>query len=353
MSGDRVQSKNLFNFTLTGEVDPDIIELERTAMETMGVDVVAMMEQMQEMPAEEYAKAVNGMMQGMCQAVFNAPTFVEAINDCNHTDLSVPTSHDGPYDVQVLIHTPKTLSEETNRACIIYAHGGGAIAGEAAMHKGLLSHMAVSCGLVVFNVDYRLAPATRCPNNILDFYEAIKYVSSNAASLGVDPDRIAIAGESGGGYICAGAMVQLANMEESHLVKLAVPIIPMLSDYCFSDMRAMTREEQEQAIGQRKIWSLLAGPKLEEMSGDPMLYPGKADEETLKKMPPCIIWESEFDLYITEATRFAHRLRTAGRLLELVVIPGAKHGSGMMPHHECFNRERKAWKLAMQEYLIN
>ena len=46
-------------------------------------------------------------------------------------------------------------------ACIIYAHGGGAIGGSAAMYKGLLSYMAVDCGVVVFNVDYRLAPETR------------------------------------------------------------------------------------------------------------------------------------------------------------------------------------------------
>merc|ERR1719402_786624 len=94
------------------------------------------------------------------------------------------------------------------------------------MHKPVLADMAVNCGVVVFNVDYRLAPQTRCPNNILDFYSVVKYVSSHAAELGVDPSRLAIAGESGGGYICAGAMVQLARQGESNLVKLAVPIIP-------------------------------------------------------------------------------------------------------------------------------
>jgi acetyl esterase/lipase len=48
---------------------------------------------------------------------------------------------------------------------------------------------------------------SRCPNNVLDFYCALKHVTSHASELGVDPARIAMAGESGGGYICAGAMV--------------------------------------------------------------------------------------------------------------------------------------------------
>ena len=158
----------------------------------------------------------------------------------------------------------------------------------------------------------------RCPNNVLDFYEVIKHVACNAADLGIDPARIAMAGASGGGYICAGAMVKLAMEDESHLVKLAVPIIPMLTDYCFSDTAAMTKFEREHAPGQQKIWRLIAGPgvrvvvgntvidmldQFEEMSADALLYPGKADEETLRKMPPTIIWEDEFDIYITEATR--------------------------------------------------
>ena len=55
----------------------------------------------------------------------------------------------------------QALAQADSRACIIYAHGGGAIAGSATMHKGMLSHTAVNCGVVVFNVDYRLAPGTR------------------------------------------------------------------------------------------------------------------------------------------------------------------------------------------------
>merc|ERR1712013_565640 len=102
-----------------------------------------------------------------------------------------------------------------------------------------INNMAMTCEVVVFNVDYRVAPGTRCPNNVLDFYEAIKYVASHAEDLGVDAARIAMAGESGGGYICAGAMV-----------KLAIPTTPMIDDYSFSDMAAMTNEEREHAPGQ-------------------------------------------------------------------------------------------------------
>ena len=109
---------------------------------------------------------------------------------------------------------------------------------------------------------------------MLDFYEAIKYVSANAADLGVDPARIAMAGESGGGYICSGAMVQLA-----------------------------LKEEADSALMMQKIWQAIAGPDLESKRKDPLLFPGKASPELLAKMPPTLAWEDEFDMYITPATR--------------------------------------------------
>ena len=112
---------------------------------------------------------------------------------------------------------------------------------------------------------WRLYRYFRCPNNVLDFYEAVKYVTKNTEDLGIDPARIAIAGESGGGYSCAAAMVHLARMEESHLVKLAIPVIPMLTDYSFTDPAAMTKEEAENAGGQKKVWRLIAGPKVSNM----------------------------------------------------------------------------------------
>merc|ERR1712032_1096187 len=62
---------------------------------------------------------------------------------------------------------------------------------------------------------------------------------------------------------------------------------------------------------------------------------------------------TKHDMYITPATRFAHKLRTAGRLLEFVCIPGAKHGSGMMPSFRAlWKLAREAWRVAIQEYLV-
>ena len=77
--------------------------------------------------------------------------------------------------------------------------------------------------------------------------------------LNIDPKRIAISGDSGGGYICLAAMVLMAqdyDEEKGHVVKLAMPEIPMCSDYCFSDMKAMTKEEIDSELAKKNDSSL-------------------------------------------------------------------------------------------------
>ena len=142
----------------------------------------------------------------------------------------------------------------------------------------------------------------------------------------------------------------LAQKNESDLIKLAIPIVPMVSDYCFSDPQEMTKTEREVAQSQRKIWKVIA-EDFDKQRKDPLLFPNKAGDELLEKMPPTIIWENEFDMYLTEATRMAMRLRAAGRLLEFVIMPGLKHESGLFPG-ESNVKTMTAFKLALDEYLF-
>ena len=98
-----------------------------------------------------------------------------------------------------LVHTPYKLIDQSRRPAIIYAHGGGVIGCTALSHKRYLAKLASTCNVVIFDVEYRRAPETKCPNNILDFYEALKYIAQSSKNLGIDKSRISIAGESGGG----------------------------------------------------------------------------------------------------------------------------------------------------------
>ena len=347
---ERVVSKNLFNFQLKGELDEDIQQAE-AAMAEMG-DPIKLMADLAKLPQSEFTKSIRNLCEMFISSSARHPRLLTGVYSCEHSELKVPTTHDGEYAVSVLVHTPKMLQDKPANAALIYAHGGGVVAGSASLYKNYLSSLAHDCGVVVFNVDYRLAPETKCPNNVLDFYSVLKYVTENASDLGIDHSRIAIGGESGGGYICFGTMILLARNEESHLVKLAIPNIPMVSDYSFTtDPASMTTEERDQAATQKIFWNCIAND-MESEKNDPLLFPDKASDEMLSKMPPTIVWECEFDMFITEASRIAARLRAVGRLLEFVIIPGIKHASAFNAAFTCFELERKAYCLAIQEYLL-
>ena len=77
MAENRVHSKHLFNFHPTGVVDQDIVEKENEMMKEFNIDEEAMVAQMLAMTDEEYAVDLNGMMEGVCASLFNAPEYLE------------------------------------------------------------------------------------------------------------------------------------------------------------------------------------------------------------------------------------------------------------------------------------
>ena len=83
-------------------------------------------------------------------------------------------------------------------------------------------------------------------------------MKENHSKWNIDPERLVISGESGGGYICFGAMIVLASNKETDIVKAAFPIIPMISDYFFSDPRSMTEEERDNVHAMRSAWKAIA-----------------------------------------------------------------------------------------------
>ena len=355
---ERVQSKNLFNFPLKGVAEGAIADMDAQIKQIqssgppaeIGRKIVELSQKDDEESRSQLLAMIRANNAGLSMVMKSVPQFQEAMNNVSTTEFKVSTSHDGDHDVLVEVYTPQTLLGKSENAAYVFAHGGGCVSGSANDSKPFLAYTALSANIVVFNVDYRLAPEAKCPNNVKDFYEAVKYVCLNAEKLCIDPKKICMAGESGGGYVCLGACVMLAQNNESHLIKLALPIICMVDDYAFSDPKAMTMEERNNHTVMRQVWKIIAAD-ITEQAEDPLLFPGKATDEILAKFPPTIVVEGEFDMFITSATRLARRLRRAGRLLEFVLFPGVTHAICLWPAFRMSDMFDGTFKQALQEYL--
>lgn len=117
---------------------------------------------------------------------------------------------DGPGgDLPIRIYRPAG-APASGAPVVVFFHGGGFVAGDLDTHDGTARLHAVGADAVVVSVDYRLAPEHPFPAAVDDAFAATKWVAAHAGELGVDPTRLAVAGDSAGGNLAA-VVSQLAR----------------------------------------------------------------------------------------------------------------------------------------------
>jgi acetyl esterase/lipase len=177
---------------------------------------------------------------------------------------------------------------------------------------------------VVASVDYRLAPETPHPGPIEDCYAALVWLRENAASMGADPKRIAIAGESAGGGLAAALALLTRDRAEIQLVHQHL-IYPMLDDRTGpGTANPYAGEFIHTARSNCFAWSAHLG----QPAGSPGVsaYAAAARAEVLTDLPSTYIAVGALDLFAEENLEYARRLMRAGVPTELHLYPGAYHG---------------------------
>jgi acetyl esterase/lipase len=237
---------------------------------------------------------------------------------------------------------------EAGKPVLLHMHGGGFMMTGPSWLPGL-QRMAMDCHCVVVSVDYRLAPETRYPGSLEDNYAALKWVHAHAEELGIDRSRIAVGGESAGGYHAASLAIHARDRNE-------VPIRFQLLIYPALDDRTGSSRPAPPAIGHflwtesanRLAWSALLGVAAGSSSVPAAAAPARVT--SVAGLPPAWIGVGSIDLFVEEDMQYAQRLIHAGVATELVVVPGAFHGFDLLvPDAEASRQFSASWKTALRK----
>lgn len=247
--------------------------------------------------------------------------------------------YDGDPDVRLLIATP------TNRAGLVpviyFIHGGGMMLCDFRSGIDDKIEWADKFGTAVVSVDYRLAPENPHPAPVHDCYAGLTWLAENGESIGADPSKIVVVGESGGGGLAA-AVTLLARDRQAPAIHGQMLICPMLDDRNDSlSGWQMTGLGSWSRISNATGWTALLGDARGTDDVSPYASPARADD--LSNLPPTFIDVGSAETFRDEDIEYANRIWAAGGQAELHVWPGGFHGYEVeAPNAEISIRTRNA-----------
>ena len=215
-------------------------------------------------------------------------------------------------EIPVRIYTP---SEDGPFPVLLEFHGGGWVFGGIESYDGNCRRLCRGADCVVVNVGYRLAPENKFPAAVDDAYAATKWVADNAASINVDPTRIAVGGDSAGANMST-VVALMARERGGPPLALQILVCPAVQ----RDFTPLTYDREETPpMPVPWFWQQYLNDEAD--ASNPYACPMHAD---LRGLPPALVITAEYDPVSDEGAAFAEKLKQAG------VPTTFKHYEGMI-----------------------
>jgi len=223
----------------------------------------------------------------------------------------------GPIPVRVY----RPVKKETLPA-LMFFHGGGFVICNLDTHDRLCRSIAKASGCAVISVDYRLAPEHKYPAAVDDAFAATQYLAEHAAEFGIDPNGIAVGGDSAGGNLAAVVSL-LARDRGGPKLKFQLLIYPLVD---FNDQSPSMQQfgQGDHFLSMEGMdWFKKSYLPSAEAAREPSASPINATD--FRGLPPAMVITAECDPLRDQGEAYARKLEAAGVPVELKRYAGMIH----------------------------
>lgn len=213
----------------------------------------------------------------------------------------------------------------------VHFHGGGFVFGSinSVVNDAKCARICRRAACAVATVEYRLAPERRCPTAVEDCYSALRFIIEHADELGIDPERVAVGGESAGGNLAAVVALMARDRGGPGLLLqlLEVPV---------TDIRAAAGSypsASQFAVGyglDQMEMEYFAKQYLESDADGTSPYASPLAAEDLAGLPAAYVMTAEYDVLRDSGEAYAQKLQQAGVAVTHTRMLGHTHGSSVL-----------------------
>jgi acetyl esterase len=230
-------------------------------------------------------------------------------------DLSLPGPHG---QVPCRVYLPDDVERPP---LLVYAHGGGFVQGSLPSWDAMLRELVRQSGVAALSVDYKLSPEHRFPAAFEEMVAMVRLAAREGTSLGVDPSRLAVGGDSAGANLALAAALALRDAGERALSFMLLIYGCYSTDTESSSWQKFGRGPGLSLTQMQWIWeTYLERP---EQRNDWRAAPLLAD---LAGLPPAQLIVGRLDPLLDDSQRLTAQLKEAAVPCELTIYDGINHG---------------------------
>lgn len=244
-------------------------------------------------------------LEGMASVADIAKVEVDRVTDrtIEYKNLRVPVRIYQPY--------PENDPESDRPGILLLYHGGGYALGDIEGHDGIARYLCKNAGVIVVNVEYRLAPEHPFPAGLEDCYNALCWAVEQAQALGGDPAKVVVAGDSAGGNLSA-VVCQMAKLKDCPKIVCQVLIYPNVDMDVDADYPSRKEFGGGEYFLSLKDVRWINGMYLPQSVVEDDVRVSPIKEKDLSGLPDALVITAGFDLLRDEGLEYAAKLKDAG-----------------------------------------